>query len=421
MIKEEIEKLQGKSDKMRPELLAPAGDSDKLKIALLYGADAIYIGAKSFGLRSAAGNFNIEELVKAIDYTHRHGRKIYLVVNTHAHNDEINELIKFLTTIKPINLDALIVSDAGVLRLAKEITDYEIHLSTQASAINYEAAKFWKNYGVDRIILGRETSIKEACEIYEKGKIDVEIFIHGSMCMSYSGKCTISNFLSLRDANRGGCTNSCRWEYIRKDNGETFYPLNSRDLWAIEQIPEIITNNKICSLKIEGRMKNALYLANTISAYRKAIDYCYEGYINQTFDKKSYEEMLPSLKKQLYSNVNRTFTNGFLKKVADGDSILYDNREKKSAYDNLGTVIEKLADNEFLIDIKNPCKINDEIEILIPMKNIEKRKITKIKNMAGEIIQNIPNNRLAYIFIDKIIPENIPKFTTIRKLVGKSL
>lgn len=403
-----------------PELLAPAGDLDKLKLVFLYGADAVYIGAKQFGLRSAAGNFSIEEIEEGIEYSHKRNKKVYLVVNTLPHNHEVEGLVNFLKTIKNINLDALIISDPGVLTLSQEITAFDIHLSTQASCVNYESAKFWLGCGVKRIILGREVSLEEAYYIQNKTGIEIEIFIHGSMCMSYSGKCTVSNYLSLRDANRGGCTNSCRWEYsLIKHNdiiNKKIYPFNSKDLWAIEVIPEIVRSNKIASLKIEGRMKNYLYLANTISVYREAIDFCTENINHSDFESK-YSNLLSKFKKELHSNVNRGFTKGFLKERAGAESILYDEKVSKDLSQNIGSIIEKISDKEFIVDIKNTTRINEEIEIIIPFGANLKRTILCIRNMANENIDGIPNNRFACITIDKSIKDNIETLTIIRKSI----
>ncbi len=407
-----------KNNIITPELLAPAGDFDKMKVAFLYGADAVYIGAKNFGLRSAAGNFTINQIKEALKTSHNNKKKIYLVVNTLIHDDEIPHLKKFINEIKSLDIDALIISDAGVLDIVKSETDFEIHLSTQASAVNYESAKFWGDLGVKRIILGREASLKEAYEIFDRSGLDIEIFIHGSMCMSYSGKCTISNFLSLRDANRGGCTNSCRWNYFIKDTEyDNIHLLNSRDLWAIEEIPEIVKSGKICSLKIEGRMKNHLYLANTISTYRRAIDICQDYYTKGIDPMSKYNELLPQMKYELKSNMNRTFTKGFLKSRAGKESILYDNLEKHSLFDNMGSIIEKISDTEYVVNIKNPTYSGDYIEILIPKKDIVHCNIIDIKDLSGSKIKVIPNNRLAYITIDKPIEYDIEKFTVIRKPV----
>jgi putative protease len=402
----------------KPELLAPAGNHEKMKVAFLYGADAVYIGAKNYGLRSAAGNFTLNQICQGLNFAHKTGKKVYLVVNTLIHNHEINGVKRFLQKIRDMDLDALIISDAGVLEMAKEITDFEIHLSTQASAVNYESAKFWGESGVKRIILGRETSINEACEIHDKSGLDVEIFIHGSMCMSYSGKCTISNYLSLRDANRGGCTNSCRWAYRIKDlDYDEIYLLNSKDLWAIEEIPSIVESGKICSLKIEGRMKNNLYLANTISTYRKAIDFCYDSITKDKDYLNKYKMLLPKMKTELKSNTNRSYTKGFLRYRAGKDSILYNNDDKHSFYEYMGSIIETISNSEIVVDIKNPTAIGEEIEIMIPQTEVYIRKIISIKDLSGETLNQIPNNRIAYITIDKPIYNDISELTIIRKRI----
>lgn len=399
-----------------PELLAPAGDFNKMRVAFLYGADAVYIGAKSFGLRSASGNFTMKEIEEAIVYAHQRRKKIYLVVNTLPHNDEVDDLIEFMHKIKNYKLDALIISDAGVLSLARKYTEFEIHLSTQASSVNYESALFWKDSGVSRIILGRETSLNEAYEIYDKSGLELEIFIHGSMCMSYSGKCTISNYVSLRDANRGGCTHSCRWEYFfTDDKTKPVYPLNSRDLWAIDLIPEIVSSNKIASLKIEGRMKNHLYLANTISTYRKAIDICYDKQQKNQSPKTEYEKRLAQFKNELRSNVNRTFMHGFLKHKAGKESILYDNQEKQSFYINVGSIIQQLSGREFVVEIRNPLRVGETIEFCLPDKPNPKRKIKTLCDITGDNVDIIPNNRIGRVLTDEPLINDVQEMIVIRK------
>ena len=268
------------------ELLAPAGDLDKLKTALIYGADAVYFGGEMFSLRSGAGNLTIEEIKEGVDFAHNMGKQAYLTTNIFAHNEDVKPFLEYLEKIKDIPIDAFIISDPGVLAMVKSvIPDAELHLSTQANMTNYMTAKFWEAQGVERLVLARELSLKEIEEISEEigDRMELEAFVHGAMCISYSGRCLLSNFMIERDANRGECAHPCRWKYqlVEEKRPGEYYPveedergtyiMNSKDLCMLEHIPEIIQSG-IISLKIEGRMKSKFYVATVVRAYRKAID-----------------------------------------------------------------------------------------------------------------------------------------------------
>jgi putative protease len=266
------------------ELLAPAGDLEKLKIAILYGADAVYLGGRHFGLRAGAGNFAPDELTAGVDFAHTNGAKVYVTVNIFAHNRDLELLPGYLASLVDAGVDGVIVSDPGVLDLVRTgFPQLPVHLSTQANTTNWAAARFWSRQGVSRIILARELSLAEIKEISSKVEADLEIFVHGAMCMAYSGRCLLSNYLTGRDANRGDCAQSCRWQYTlmeEKRPGECFpveedergtYILSSRDLCLIEHIPELMEAG-IKSFKIEGRMKSANYVASVVKAYRAALD-----------------------------------------------------------------------------------------------------------------------------------------------------
>ena len=276
----------------KPELLAPAGDLEKLKIAALYGADAVYFGGELFSLRAGAGNMSLAEMTEGIAFCHAHGVKCYLAMNIYAHNEDIEPLRDYLNKIKDLDLDAFIVSDPGVITMIQEIIPQaEIHLSTQANMTNYETAKFWHRMGVKRIVLARELTFEEIREIRRQTPetLEFEAFVHGAMCISYSGRCLLSNFMIERDANRGQCAHPCRWKYalVEEQRPGQYYPieedergtyiLNSRDLCMIESIPQLVEAG-ISSLKIEGRMKSVFYVATVVAAYRRAIDaYCRSG------------------------------------------------------------------------------------------------------------------------------------------------
>ncbi|HHY90460.1 MAG TPA: U32 family peptidase, partial [Clostridiales bacterium] len=268
------------------ELLAPAGDLEKLKIAVIYGADAVYIGGQTFGLRAAAKNFSFEDMKRGIQFAHEHGKKVYVTLNIIPHNADIEELPSYLEQLKTLNIDAVILSDPGTLMYVQEhMPDVDIHLSTQANTTNYLSALFWYKQGVKRIILARELSITEIKEIRRQIPPDLELeaFIHGAMCISYSGRCLLSNYMASRDANRGECAHPCRWKYylmeekrpgeyipVFEDEKGTYF-LHSKDLCMIEHIPELIESG-INSFKIEGRMKSIYYVATIVNAYRRAID-----------------------------------------------------------------------------------------------------------------------------------------------------
>ena len=264
----------------KPELLAPAGDLEKLKIAVLYGADAVYMAGESFSLRAGAGNFTVEEMKEGIDFAHSHGAKCHLAVNIFAHNEDIEPLMDYLNMVRDMGFDAFIAADPGVIDMIFEvIPDAEVHLSTQANMTNYRTAAFWYNRGVKRLVLARELTLQEIIKVKEKIPEDMELeaFIHGAMCISYSGRCLLSNFMIERDSNRGMCAHPCRWKYslVEEQRPGQYYPveedergtyiLNSKDLCLIEHIPELIEAG-ISSFKIEGRMKSVFYVATVVSA-----------------------------------------------------------------------------------------------------------------------------------------------------------
>jgi len=271
------------------ELLAPAGSLSKLKFALIYGADAVYIGGQIFGLRASAKNFSYDEMKEGIEFAHSMNKKVYVTVNIIPHNDDLRDLPDYIKMLKDLNVDAVILSDPGTLMYVREYApELEVHLSTQANTTNYMSANFWYRQGIKRIILARELSLKEIREIRDNAPRDLELeaFVHGAMCISYSGRCLLSNYMANRDANRGECAHPCRWKYYlveEKRPGE-YYPVfedgkgtyffNSKDLCMINHIPELI-NAGLNSLKIEGRMKSDYYVANTVMVYRKAIDEYY--------------------------------------------------------------------------------------------------------------------------------------------------
>ncbi len=378
------------------ELLAPAGDFEKLKTALSYGADAVYLGGEAFGLRSAAGNFSLNEIEKAVAFAHKLKRKVYLTLNTFPNNHEIDETAQYIKCLKDIALDAVIVADPGVFALVRELTDFHLHLSTQASVTHVEAVKFWVKQGVSRIVLGREVSIDEVKAIKEQCDIELEMFIHGSMCMSYSGKCTISNYTANRDANRGGCVNSCRWDYslstlTDKESFTQSYIMNSKDLWAVDSVPGMIAGG-VDSLKLEGRMKSHLYLATTISIYRQILDLCLEKREIEQPDRLRWVNQLNSIP-------SRGFSNGFLEGLAGRDSILYDNVKPNGKSNYIG-VVKEVGNDFILLQVKNRFFAGDSIKFLTFAGEELVVQVDEIKDISREPISEAKPNSL--VFLQKV-------------------
>ncbi len=369
---------------MKVELLAPAGDLEKLKYAYKYGADAVYVGDQLFGLRTASKNFTLEELEEAVVYAHDLGKKIYLVLNVIAHNEDIDLLKDYLIKIKHIEFDAFIISDPGILMVAKDVMgDREYHLSTQANSTNFMSSKFWVSQGITRIILARELSLDEiARNVVELNGTEFEVFVHGAMCMAYSGRCLISNYLTGRDANKGDCAGACRWNYTlseQKREGEFFpveedergtYFFNSKDLCALPLLDKIIETG-VKSLKIEGRNKTPYYVASVVRVYRKAIDDYYDG--------KDYD---PALFEELKKVSHRDFTTGFFLGGAQQDSQVYGTNSYIRTHDFLGSV-EEYDDETKLAKIiqRNKFRVGDDIEIIGP--NYKEIKLT-VEEMYDE-------------------------------------
>ena len=259
----------------RVELLAPAGDLERLKISLLYGADAVYIGGQEYSLRANANNFSIEEIKEACKFAHKLNKKVYLTLNIVFHNEDLKDVNSFIKDAVKAGIDAFIVSDPFIIKYIKDNYDVEVHLSTQGSTTNKEAVEFWKNEGIDRVVLAREVSIKEIKEIYDETGLDLEVFIHGAMCTFYSGRCCLSNYFTNRDSNRGGCAQICRFAFDI-DNNEVHFTMATKDLNMASLLDKLIESG-VKSLKVEGRMRSPYYLATVISSYRKLIDSYYDG------------------------------------------------------------------------------------------------------------------------------------------------
>ena len=382
----------------KPELLAPAGDLEKLKMALIYGADAVYLGGEQFGLRKAAKNFNLDQIEEGVNFAHERGKNVYVTLNIIPHNDDLVGLDEYVNNLNDLDVDGVIVSDPGVFSIVRrETPNLPIHLSTQASATNYETIKFWYDLGIKRIVVARELSLKEIKEIIDRMPKDLEIeaFVHGAMCISYSGRCLLSNYMANRDSNRGECAHPCRWKYYlmeEKRPGEYFpvyenekgtFIFNSKDLCMLNHIPELIESG-IASFKIEGRVKSQYYVSTVVRSYRMAIDEYFknpEKYIYK-------EEWLDEIKKASY----RDFTTGFYFGKPTGEEQVYTSSSYIRTYDFSGLVLNYDENTRIAtIEQRNRMFLGDEIEVFGPDKYHFTQKIEKMWNEEGEEIDVAPH------------------------------
>ena len=405
------------------ELLAPAGDLEKLKIAIIYGADAVYFGGQAFSLRAGAGGLSIPEMEEGLAFAHERGKKGYLTLNIYAHNEDISPLYDYLESIKHLPIDGILVSDPGVMLMIREvIPSAEIHLSTQANLTNAKTAEFWRSMGMKRLVLARELSLKEIKEIRASLPEDVELeaFIHGAMCISYSGRCLLSNFMTGRDSNRGACAHPCRYKYVLEEEkrpGE-FYPIeedsrgtyimNSKDICMIEHIPELIDAG-IVSAKIEGRMKSIYYIASVIHAYRKAIDAYYNDPKNWKFD----PEWLLELEKASH----REFTTGFYFNYPE-DAQNYKTSSYIKNYSFTGIVISYDAESGLaLVEQRNKMMLGEEIELFGPDGRSFIQRIEEMRDgETGEPIDSAPHpQQRIYIRVN----EPVSEYYMIRKKLKK--
>ena len=412
------------------ELLAPAGDLEKFITAVKYGADAVYFGGEMFSLRAGAGNLTFDDMKEGLEFAHLHKNsndepvKCYLTVNIFAHNEDILPLREYLTKIKTMGeenplhrVDGFIVSDPGIVSLIKEIIpEGEIHLSTQANMTNYQTAKFWYDFGVKRIVLARELSFKEIRELRENTPDDLEFeaFIHGAMCISYSGRCLLSNFMIQRDANHGECAHPCRWKYALVEEqrpGEYFpieedergtYILNSKDLCMIEYIPKLIECG-LSSLKIEGRMKSPFYVATIVSAYRKAINAYYESVENGT-EYVVKQEWIDEMSKVSH----RKFTTGFYFKHPDENDQNYESSQYIRDYTFTG-VVKSYDENTgyAIVEQRNKMSIGDEIEITGPFRDTFTQILEEMYDEEGNPIESCPHpKQIIKVKMDKPVSED---------------
>lgn len=380
-----------------PELLIPASSLEVLKVAVIYGADAVYIGGEAFGLRAKAKNFSMEDMKEGIVFAHTHDVKVYVTANILAHNEDLDGVREYFTELKEMQPDGLIIADPAVFDLAREICpEIECHISTQANNTNYGTYRFWWRQGAKRVVSARELSLKEIKEIraHIPAEMEIESFIHGAMCISYSGRCLLSNYFTGRDANHGACTHPCRWKYSVVEetrpgeympvyeNERGTYIFNSKDLCMIEHIPELIDAG-VDSLKIEGRMKTALYVATVARTYRKAID----DYKNSP---DLYKENMPWYLDQISNCTYRQFTTGFYFGKPDEETQIYDNNTYVREYTYLGIIGEE-KDGMYRIEQRNKFSVGEQIEIMKPNgENIEV-KVVRIMNEEGVEQESAPH------------------------------
>lgn len=383
------------------ELLCPASSLEVLKIAVIFGADAVYIGGEAFGLRAKAKNFSLEEMAEGIKFAHDHGVKVYVTANILAHNydlDGVRTYFEELRDMKPDRPDGLIIADPAIFMIAKEVCpEIERHVSTQANNTNYGTFKFWWEMGAKRVVTARELSLREIKEIRDNipEDMDIETFIHGAMCISYSGRCLLSNYFTGRDANKGACTHPCRWKYSvveEKRPGEYFpvyenergtYIFNSKDLCMIEHIPDLIEAG-IDSYKIEGRMKTALYVATVARTYRKAID----DYLESP---EKYEANMPWYLDQISNCTYRQFTTGFFYGKPSEETQIYDNNTYEKGYTYLGIVGPKNEDGMYRIEQRNKFSVGEVIEVMKPNGDNIEVTVRRLVDEKGQEMESCPH------------------------------
>lgn len=389
------------------ELLSPAGNMDKLKMAIRYGADAVYCAGQAFGLRAGSANFNNEELKEAVEFVHAHGKKIYVTCNIIPHNEDLVGLEEYLQYLESIHVDAIIVADLGIFLLAKRVApELELHVSTQANTTNYLTTEFWKEQGAARVVVAREVSIKDIKTMRESADIEIEAFIHGAMCISYSGRCLLSNyFTTTRDANRGQCAQACRWKYslVESNRPGEYYPIeedqhgtyifNSKDLCLLKHIPELYEAG-VDSLKIEGRMKSVHYVATVTKVYREAID----TYLKEGKDWYVRDEWMEELEKISH----RPYTEGFSVEKPDETAQNYGKSSNTQTHDFIGLVEGYNAEEGFAyMEQRNNFKVGDEVEFCQPHGVLVHHVITKMTDENGEEITVAPHPQMKVrLYID---------------------
>lgn len=402
----------------KPELLAPAGNMEKCKMALLYGADAIYLGGNKFGLRAFAANFSTAEIKEAVEFAHNLGKKVYVTVNIFAHNEDIAELPEYLLSLEEAGVDALLISDFGVWSIARQVVpDMALHVSTQANTCNWAAVEAWKNLGAERVVLARELSIAEISEIDKKCDVELEVFVHGAMCISYSGRCYLSSYLTGRDGNRGECAQVCRWNYqlveenrpdqafpIEEDERGT-YIMNSKDLCLLDLIPELAEAG-VDSLKIEGRMKSVHYVATVVSVYRKAIDAWYSN--PEQFAVKS------EWKDELEKVSHRPYFYGFATNRPDENGQIYTTSSYVQTRDFVGIVTGYDKEtNTAYIEQRNKMLAGEKLEVLMPDGTLLDIVLNEMRDENGNLF-DVANRVQQRFSIQSAI--NLQPYSLLRKI-----
>lgn len=407
----------------KPELLVPASSLEVLRTAVIFGADAVYIGGEAFGLRAKAKNFSPEDMAEGIAFAHAHNVKVYVTANILAHNGDLEGARRYFEELKALKPDALIISDPGMFMIAKEICpEIEIHISTQANNTNYQTYRFWWQQGAKRVVSARELSLAEIREIRDNipQEMEIESFIHGAMCISYSGRCLLSSYFTGRDANRGACTHPCRWKYAVVEEqrpGEYFpvyenergtYIFNSKDLCMIEHVPEIVAAG-IDSFKIEGRMKTALYVACVARTYRKAIDDFFES-------EEMYRENMAWYRAEIAKCTYRQFTTGFYFGKQNENTQIYDSNTyvNESVYLGMVDLVDERGFAKF--EQKNKFCVGDVIEIMKPDGRNVSAKVLSMYNEEGEAVESCPHSKQV-LYAE--LSEQVNKYDIMRTEAGK--
>jgi putative protease len=410
-------RYQGKRNRLdKPELLAPAGNLEKLKFAVHYGADAVYIGGQKYGLRSNADNFSFEEMKEGVEFANRYGAKVFVATNIYAHNEDVEGLEDYLRALEEAGISAIIAADPAIIETAQRVAPkLEVHLSTQQSTLNWQAVQFWKEEGLPRVVLARETSFKDIAEIKKHVDIEIEAFIHGAMCSSFSGRCVLSNHFTDRDSNRGGCSQSCRWKYDLFVDDMPLYPeeedkftMGSKDLCMIEYLPELIEVG-VDSFKIEGRMKSIHYVATVVNVYRQAID--------AYFADPEHFELKREWVEEINKAANRPLNTGFFLDTPGAEDHIYEPEEKAAPYDFAGVVLDYDAKTGFAtVQQRNHFKLGQEIEFVGPQGTFFKQTITEITDADGTALE-AARHPLQHIRIRTLKP--VKAMDMMRKKIGK--
>lgn len=389
--------MSGIRKRKKPELLIPASSLEVLKAAVVYGADAVYIGGELYGLRAKAKNFSAQDMQEGIAFAHRYGRKVYVTANITAHNRDLAGVEEYFRELRALAPDALIISDPGVFEIAREtVPEIDIHVSTQANNVNYRTCRFWHRMGATRVVTARELSLAEIAEIRANipGELELETFIHGAMCISYSGRCLLSNYFTGRDANLGACTHPCRWKYYLMEetrpgvylpvfeNDRGTYIFNSRDLCMIDHIPELVEAG-IDSFKIEGRMKTALYVAAVARTYRRAID-------DYFLSEECYRENISYYREELEKCTYRQYTTGFFFHKPTPEAQIYDNNTYIKSYTYLG-IIRSVSDGWCEMEQRNKFSTGDEVEIMKPSGRDVTAQVLAIRDEEGTAMESCPH------------------------------